>query len=172
MPVRSSHLVLLCLASAGIAWGSGSQPGRELRASSAAPTLAPALTRQQKWFDARGRYYPTQDVMVKGRHFDYLALSVHYASLELGPLSGDTETVSIDCGRSTITPDTLRVSCAGDAIGTLTMTGAFLDKKGDFANRPEITGDKVILEATVTYKGPSGMQSVPVQFTWGLLTGL
>jgi len=30
----------------------------------------------------------------------------------------------------------------------------------------------VILEATVTYKGPSGMQSVPVQFTWGLLTGL
>ena len=171
MLLRSSHLVLLCLASAGITWGSGPRPSRGLRASSAAPTLAPAAERGQRFFDARGRYIPTREVTVRGHQLQYLELSMHYATIQLSPLAGDTETVLIDCGRSTITPDTLHVSCAGDAIGTLTIIGAFLDKKGDFSHRLEEVLNEEILEATVTYKGPSGAQSVPLRFTYRPFTG-
>jgi len=171
VPVRSSHLLLLCLASAGIAWGSGPQPSRGLRASPMAPRFAPADTRPQRRFDARGRYYPTRELTVKGHRLFWLELSVHYASIELSPPAGDTETVLIDCGHAVITPDTLYVSCAGDAIGSLTMTGAFLDKKGDFMHRPEVIEEE-ILEATVSYKGQSGQQSEHVRFKYGVSGGL
>ena len=168
--MREISVVSFCLMLAGVAWGSGPQPSRELRASSMAP-VTPADARQQTWFDARGRYLPTREVTVKGRRLQYLELSVHYATIQLSPLAGDTETVLVDCGRSTITPDTLRVSCAGDAIGTLTITGAFLDKKGGFSHRLEEVLNEEILEAIVTYREPGGARSVRLRFRYTPFTG-
>ena len=171
MLARSSRLVLLCLASAGVAWGPGPRSSGGLHASSLAPAHAPAGVRQQGWFDARGRYIPSRHVTVKGHELQWLELSVHHASIQLAPLPPDTETILIDCGRSTITPDTLRVSCAGDAIGTLTITGTFLDKKGGFSHRLDEVLNEELLAATVTYKGPGGTESVPLRFSYRPFSG-
>ena len=59
------------------------------------------------------------------------------------------------------------MTCTGDAIGSLTMTGAFLDKKGDFRNRPEISENgTAVLEATVRYQGRGGPQSTLVRYQY------
>jgi hypothetical protein len=124
-------------------------------------------TRPQQPFDARGFYFPTQPLNIKGRRLEWLELSRFHASIKLSSTSGDSEAVYIDCGRAIISPDTLEVTCTGDAIGSLTMTGAFLDKKGDFRNRPEISENgTVVLETTVTYRGLGGPQSTLVRYQY------
>jgi hypothetical protein len=164
--VHEMKVVLVCLAFAGAVRSWSPQPSAG-RASPTAPALAAVDTRPQQPFDARGFYFPTQPLTIKGHRLEWLELSRYHASIKLSSTSGDSEAVYIDCGRAIISPDTLEVTCTGDAIGSLTMTGAFLEKKGDFRNRPEISENgAVVLETTVTYKGLGGPQSTPVRYRY------
>jgi len=162
--VHDMKVVPFCLAFAGVVCGGSPQPGAG-RASPTAPSLSAADARPQQPFDARGFYFPTQPLTIKGHRLEWLELSRYHASIQLSSTDGDSAGVYIDCGRAIISPDTLELTCTGDAIGSLTMRGAFRDKKGDFRNRPEISeAGTVVLEATVTFRRPGGPQSTPVQF--------
>jgi len=159
-------VVSFCLACAGVV-GRGSPRPTAGRPSPTAPSLAAVDTRPQQAFDARGFYFPTQPPTIKGHRLEWLELSRYHASIKLSSTAGDSEAVYIDCGRAIISPDTLEVTCTGDAIGSLTMTGAFLDKKGDFRNRPEIgENGTIVLETTVRYKGLGGPQSTKVRYRY------
>jgi hypothetical protein len=164
--LHEMKVVSFCLAFAGVVRSGSPQPSAG-RASPTAPSLAAVDTRPQQPFDARGFYFPTQPLTIKGHRLEWLELSRYHASIKLSSTSSDSEAVYIDCGRATISRDTLEVTCTGDAIGSLRMTGAFLDKKGDFRNRPEISENgAVVLEATVTYRGTGGPQSTLVRYQY------
>jgi len=160
--VREINVVSSCLAFAGVVCGWSPQPSAG-RASATAPSRT-VDTRLQRPFDARGFYFPVDSLTIKGHRLEWLELSRAHASVEFLPTSGEREGVHIDCGRAIISPDTLEVTCTADAIGSFTMHGAFLDKKGDFRNRPELADGTVVLQATVRYKGLGGPQSTPVRF--------
>lgn len=155
--VHEMKVVAFSLVFAGVGRGWSPQPGAG-RASTAAPSLAAVDTRPQHAFDARGFYFPTESLTIEGRRLEWLELARHDASIKLSSTPADSEPRYIDCGRAIISPDTLEVTCRGvEPIGSITIRGAFLDKKGGFRDR-DMAHD-IVLETTVIYKALGGEKS-------------
>ncbi len=168
--VHEMKVVSFCLAFAGVV-GWSPQPGAG-RASPTAPPPAAVDPRPQQPFDARGFYFPTQPLTIKGHRLEWLELSRYHASIQLSPTSGDSEPVHIDCGRAIISPDTLQVTCAGDDDRLPHDDRRVPRQKGRF---PGQAGDRengtVVLETTVTYKGLGGEQSTLVRYHYSSQEG-
>jgi hypothetical protein len=155
--VHEMKVVSFCLACAGVVGRGLPQPSAG-RASPTAPSPTAVDTRPQQPFDARGYYFPRQVVTIEGRRLEWLELARHYASIKLSSTPADSEPRYIDCGRAIISPDTLEVTCRGvEPIGSITIRGAFLDKKGGYRDRD--MGHDIVLATTVTYKALGGERS-------------
>ena len=126
-----------------------------------------AVAGPQRPFDARGFYFPTQVVTIEGRRLEWLELSRSYARIKLSSTPADSEPRYIDCGRAIISRDTLEVTCRGDEpIGSVTIQGAFVDRKGGFRDRD--MGNDIVLETTVAYKALGGKKATfSVRYHYG-----
>ncbi len=136
-------------------------------AASATASAPSATSANPAAFDPEGYYFPAETLVVKGFQLEHMALDRTSASLHFDPGPGDPEGPSVVCNVGAITADTLRLTCVGERVGRIVLAGTFLDKRGSFADQPEIKPQEtVVLQATLTFEGKTAPESRLVHFTY------
>ncbi|SRR6266849_687105 len=106
----------------------------------------------ERHFDPGGYYFPEPRVLIAGYEITTLALhtlnyyydgKLHYDDpqvvtdpqlLIFRPTSGAGQELRALCPEQRISSDTLHLKCQSDYLGSISIDGNFLDKRGDFGN--------------------------------------
>src|SRR2546422_2936485 len=106
----------------------------------------------ERHFDPGGYYFPKPRVLIAGYEITTLALhtlnyyydgQLHYDDpqvvtgpqlLTFRPTSGAGQELRALCPEQLISSDTLHLKCHSDYLGSISIDGTFLDKRGDFGN--------------------------------------
>lgn len=131
----------------------------------------------QELFDPNGYYFPVREGFVVGgwkiEWFDIQALEYYYDDVlhydrprPISPVvrltitrQKDQKKFSYKCPNPVVSQEVLTIVCSKTSIGTVSIQGSFIDKRGQFWDRKEIIPYKtVVLNATITVEDKLGQR--------------
>ena len=132
-----------------------------------AATSAVSTVDDTSSFDPQGYYFPDDSSPFTGYRLKWIQLSSRSASLSLARLDADTDNSSVQCPHPLISRDTLDLECSDTPIGPIAISGAFLDKRGQFWNWPDTDAQqKVVLRAVVATWSYGERRTRTLSFTY------
>ncbi len=103
----------------------------------------------QSKFEADGYYFPSEQDSKAGSPIEHVQIMLPEVSVLLKK-SDSTYHISLECKNPIVTPDRLHLECGAESQITLTIDGAFIDKRGNFWDQRDIEALKtVVLSARV-----------------------
>jgi hypothetical protein len=122
-----------------------------------------AWTAEPSFFDPAGYDFPDTAIVVAGYKIEWSGLRtldyyyeglLHYDRPRFVPPSARLTLTRVsdhdECDQPVVTRDVLTVVCRTTSIGLVLIRGTFVDKRGQFWNRTDVTPRTIVATATVT----------------------
>lgn len=107
-----------------------------------------AQTEQPK-FEADGYYFPSEQDSKAGSPIEHIRVMLPEVEVQLKQLDSSHHMI-LECKNPIVTPDRLHLECGAESQITLTIDGAFIDKRGNFWDQRDVEALKtVVLSARV-----------------------
>ncbi len=150
-------------------------------ASTAAPERGKANIEQQPFFDPDGYYFPSEkscpieqihistlDYYYDGDlHYDKPKFKTPEVAIHLRQ-PDKSGNFLLECKKAIVAPEKLHLECGAESQVTLTVKGAFLDRRGQYWNQSDVKAQETVVlsaQITQTWQGRT-LYSRDVRFTY------
>ncbi len=104
-----------------------------------------AQTEQPK-FEADGYYFPSEQDSKAGSPIEHIRVMLPQVEVQLKQLDSSNNMI-LECKNAVVTPDLLHLECGAELQITLTIDGAFIDKRGNFWDQRDVEALKTVVLA-------------------------
>ncbi len=99
---------------------------------------------QQQAFEVDGYYFPSEADVAAGCPIEHIQIMLPEVTVQLKQ-PDSSGNMLLDCPNPGVLPERIRLECGSGSQITLTVDGVFMDKRGQFWDRPDVEELKTIV---------------------------